>query len=603
MARAAKTSKPLDNLFEYESFLTILRYYVDLNCFVIPTDSRDGSKDWRAVNYHQRPNSLYDFQKKYNYKFNWDRLTDPAFEHKHKKDQPLLLDSLFFYDIFTPIRLQGKRLGTVFSGAFPSSEVNYSQLRSSWKQLTGQTASPESGEFRQFARVMLETPVVEGSTLLAYREALELFASVLAYGKNFQASQRLQELLTQVFSKQFPHSYWMDWALGLPTRQATPHWGMSVEKMRWVQTDIGVSRVPTTVITVIPLNTFGKRRDAVEEMIRIYRFQRRSFQFARTIPQTVGGKLEHYGSVFVTSADASKSRPERRREIMEMADRIHSFAVRELGGPALMGIGETVAPGEILSESYRQAVLALHLGRESGKEIVSFIPSRVEKPEGVLEIMGLLRELKGKIETASSSGLEAILDSYLKQVLTISLNDPEQIRWHLQYGLIQMRDGIENQPNFSEKSGIELHENLVLALGKAGTTQEMVLAFKDGLEKLLYLMQGANTLQDSYSIEKVRNYVADHFRETLPVSRLAKLAGTSVSTLSRRFQKATGVGLEKYLQNLRLEEAKQLLKTGNLSVAQIAKACGFKPGSHFARFFRKKTGVSPQQFRNKTRRT
>jgi AraC-like DNA-binding protein len=241
------------------------------------------------------------------------------------------------------------------------------------------------------------------------------------------------------------------------------------------------------------------------------------------------------------------------------------------------------------------------LGRESGKEIVSFIPSRVEKPEGVLEIMGLLRELKGKIETASSSGLEAILDSYLKQVLTISLNDPEQIRWHLQYGLIQMRDGIQNQPSFSEKNGIELHENLVLALGKAGTTQEMVLAFKDGLEKLLYLMQGANTLQDSYSIEKVRNYVADHFREPLPVSRLAKLAGTSVSTLSRRFQKATGVGLEKYLQNLRLEEAKQLLKTGNLSVAQIAKACGFKPGSHFARFFRKKTGVSPQQFRNKTR--
>src|ERR1700677_2738840 len=138
MARAARTSKPLDNLFEYESFLTILRYYVDLNCFVIPTDSKDGSKDWRAVNYHQRPNSLYDFQKKYNYKFNWDRLTDPAFEGKHKKNQPMLLEALCLYDIFTPIRLQGKRLGTVFSGAFAISEVNYDQLRTSWKQLTGQ---------------------------------------------------------------------------------------------------------------------------------------------------------------------------------------------------------------------------------------------------------------------------------------------------------------------------------------------------------------------------------------------------------------------------------------------------------------------------------
>src|ERR1700677_1349872 len=174
MARA-KQSEPLDNLFEYESFLTILRYYVDLNCFVIPSDSGKGPKGWLAGNYHQRPNSLFDFQKKYDFKLNLDRFTNPTFERTHKKNQPLLLESLCFYDIFTQIRRQGKRLGTVFSGAFGDRELEYSQLRASWKQLTGQTASSESGEFRQFVRVMLETPVLEGSALLAYREALELF--------------------------------------------------------------------------------------------------------------------------------------------------------------------------------------------------------------------------------------------------------------------------------------------------------------------------------------------------------------------------------------------------------------------------------------------
>ncbi|HTA75534.1 MAG TPA: hypothetical protein VK791_00085, partial [bacterium] len=100
MARASRKSEPLENLFEYESFLTILRYYVDLNCFVIPSDLRKG---WLAVHYHQRSNSLFDFQKKYGVKFNWDKLTDPVFEHKHKKNQPLLLESLCLYDIFTPI--------------------------------------------------------------------------------------------------------------------------------------------------------------------------------------------------------------------------------------------------------------------------------------------------------------------------------------------------------------------------------------------------------------------------------------------------------------------------------------------------------------------
>src|ERR1700679_2172428 len=124
MARISRKSEPLDNLFEYESFLTILRYYVDLNCFVIPSDSKNRLRGWLAVNYHQRPNSLFDFQKKYSFKFNWDRLTDTAFERKHKKNQPLLLESLCFYDIFTPIRRQGKRLGTVFSGAFADRELD-----------------------------------------------------------------------------------------------------------------------------------------------------------------------------------------------------------------------------------------------------------------------------------------------------------------------------------------------------------------------------------------------------------------------------------------------------------------------------------------------
>jgi len=63
----------------------------------------------------------------------------------------------------------------------------------------------------------------------------------------------------------------------------------------------------------------------------------------------------------------------------------------------------------------------------------------------------------------------------------------------------------------------------------------------------------------------------------------------------------TGVGMEKYLQNLRLDEARRLLKTGNLPVSQVARACGFKSGSYFIRLFRKKTGLSPQKYRRKSK--
>jgi len=565
---------------------------------IIPSDR--GLIEWLAVHYHQRAASLFDFEKKYNFKFNWDRLFDPDYERAMGKGRPLLLETLGFYDIFMPIRRKGKSFGTILSGAFADREVTYPLLRESWGRLTGQTASPENGEFQQFVRVMLETPVLEGPTLLAYREALELYAGVLADQNKPEAFRRWAELLTQVFSKQMPHSYFMDWALGLPTRQTAPIWNLAVQEMPWVRFEIGLSRVPTTVITAIPVGAGRGRHDAVADMLRIYRFQRRSFHFAQTLPQTVGGKLENYGAVFVTSADPSQSRPQRRRQIMEIAERIHDFATEELGGAALVGIGETVAPGEPLKESYRQALLGLHLGREEGKKVVFFSSVHAQKSAGILEIMRLLEKLKRLVETASFADLGATLDGFLNQVLTLSMHDPEEIRWHLQYGLIQMKDAVEKRLFGGKEEASRLHENLVLSLEKAGTTQEMILSFKDALEKLLFLAQGGGALKTVISMEGVRDYLDQHFREPLRAKKIAKLVKISVATLSRHFKKTTGVGLETYLQNLRMEEAKRLLKTGSLPVFQVAQSCGFKSASHFNRFFRRKTGCTPEEFRKKS---
>lgn len=170
--RSPKISTPFEGLLEYEGFLSILKYYVDLNCFVVPpTDSHD---IWAAVYHHQRLESLFDFEKKYNFVRKWNRLTDSFFENKHK-GKPLLMENLGFYDIFMPIQKKEKRLGTLLSGAFADRELTYSHLRESWKGLTGQVASPENAEFREFVRVMLEIPVLEGEVLSAYQESLKIF--------------------------------------------------------------------------------------------------------------------------------------------------------------------------------------------------------------------------------------------------------------------------------------------------------------------------------------------------------------------------------------------------------------------------------------------
>jgi two-component system response regulator YesN len=359
-----------------------------------------------------------------------------------------------------------------------------------------------------------------------------------------------------------------------------------------------MTRVPTTVIAAIP-RTVGKPLDPLAAALRIYRFQRRSFHFGKTLPETVGGKLENYGAVFITSADPALNRIQRRRKIEETAEKIHQFAVKELGGPVLVGIGETVPPGVTLGESFRQAVLALHLGRESGHEIVTYEKDGERGSGNLTALHRLLSVLTRQFSAASLSNIEILRDGYLKQVLRFSLQNPEEIRWHLHYALMQLTDAVQRRAGWNEREDKEIYSGMALDLDKAATTQEMVLAFQRALAQLAERTERKGAYSPTNSIGKVRDFVDDHYGERLRISRLAKKAGVSVSTFSRYFKKLAGIGLEPYLQNRRLEEAKRLLRNSNLPVSRIGRDCGFKSYSYFVKLFGAKTGLPPQKFRKK----
>jgi AraC-like DNA-binding protein len=117
------------------------------------------------------------------------------------------------------------------------------------------------------------------------------------------------------------------------------------------------------------------------------------------------------------------------------------------------------------------------------------------------------------------------------------------------------------------------------------------------MEKLVAVSRNPGRAREFSSMEKVRDHLERHFREPMKISRLAQMTGVSPATFSRWFKKANGVGLEAYLQDLRLNESRRLLKTGSLPISKIARSCGFKSRPYFVRLFRKKTGTTPTAFR------
>lgn len=74
---------------------------------------------------------------------------------------------------------------------------------------------------------------------------------------------------------------------------------------------------------------------------------------------------------------------------------------------------------------------------------------------------------------------------------------------------------------------------------------------------------------------------------------LAAIAGISRFHFSRMFAKAIGLSPTRYLERLRIERAKAMIRTHDLSLAQVAHAAGFADQSHFTRRFRHWVGCTP----------
>lgn len=98
-------------------------------------------------------------------------------------------------------------------------------------------------------------------------------------------------------------------------------------------------------------------------------------------------------------------------------------------------------------------------------------------------------------------------------------------------------------------------------------------------------------------LRRLVDYVQAHLSEALTLCRMAGLLGQSPYHFSRRFKQTTGMSPMRYVIDLRLERARQLLLSGSRSVLEVALETGFADGSHLARWYRRKYGHPPTRRR------
>lgn len=97
-------------------------------------------------------------------------------------------------------------------------------------------------------------------------------------------------------------------------------------------------------------------------------------------------------------------------------------------------------------------------------------------------------------------------------------------------------------------------------------------------------------------IEQLKQYIEDYYWDDISLDSMAGVVHYSPGHLNSLFKKNTGVPLHRYINNVRMKKAGDLLTAGSMLVRQAAEAVGIHDALYFSKKFHKHFGVSPQKF-------
>lgn len=171
------------------------------------------------------------------------------------------------------------------------------------------------------------------------------------------------------------------------------------------------------------------------------------------------------------------------------------------------------------------------------------------------------------------------------------------------------KDHVELVPHLCLEDGLILHIGMALqAQLRSQGRRSRLYAETIATALAVHLLQHYSTQKNQikhyasslprHKLKLVIDYIDDNFNHELSLQELAAIVQLSQYHFCHAFKQAIGLSPHQYLIQQRVEHAKQLLKQKEMTIGEVAIACGFTHQSHLNRHFKRFTGVTPKFWQN-----
>ncbi|MBO5007310.1 MAG: helix-turn-helix transcriptional regulator [Clostridia bacterium] len=143
---------------------------------------------------------------------------------------------------------------------------------------------------------------------------------------------------------------------------------------------------------------------------------------------------------------------------------------------------------------------------------------------------------------------------------------------------------------------LEAFKQIVYINSKKGVAHKLFSS--STVQLIIYYLLNDTIYENNYlkDIYPAIEYIENNYQHTIDIGCLSALTHMNISMFRNKFKAYTGLSPLKYINHLRIEKAKDMLKSGLYTQTEIANACGFNNVSYFNTLFSKMTGVSPGKY-------
>ena len=127
-------------------------------------------------------------------------------------------------------------------------------------------------------------------------------------------------------------------------------------------------------------------------------------------------------------------------------------------------------------------------------------------------------------------------------------------------------------------------------------TDEQLTSLRVLLPNILF--ESSIRIEYDSLVEKIVEFISENYQSTITIGDICKRFHISKNVLYQNFRNELDCTVNDYIVNFKIERAKEMLAGTALPVYLIAEKCGFVTNTYFNRVFKKKSGITPSNYRS-----